>query len=193
MKNKRKNKKEKEIRCKEKIEKKNLKKNTEDINNYSKFARMIALDEKNVTGDKYITDDKTYFGFNIISFLLNDSKENIEYSYKNITDDIEEGLKNSYQYIYNVKREDIYKDIYIYKIKDAQNFEEELTNIEFSLSRYNKDNIKEVNIMNFDIYLKKKLDKKDESIKDSLNRKMKFLKKQLKEMRKMKMNIKMKN
>ena len=68
---------------------------------------MIALDEKNVTGDKYITDDKTYFGFNIISFLLNDSKENIEYSYKNITDDIEEGLKNSYQYKYKVSREDI--------------------------------------------------------------------------------------
>ena len=43
------------------IEKKNLKKNTADINNYSKFARMIALDEKNITGDKYITDDKTYF------------------------------------------------------------------------------------------------------------------------------------
>ena len=45
---------EKVTRCIENnLEKKNLKKNTEDINNYSKFARMIALDEKNVTGDKY--------------------------------------------------------------------------------------------------------------------------------------------
>ena len=44
--------------------------------------------------------------------------------------------------------------------------------------------------MNFDIYLKKKLDKRDETIKDSINRKIKFLKKQLKGMRKMKMNKK---
>ena len=90
-----------------------------------------------------------------------------------------------------MKREDIYKDIYIYKFKGSNNFEVEVTNKGLYLYKYDtKYELIEVNIMNFDIYLKKKIDERDETIKDSINRKIKFLKKQLKEMRKMKMNKK---
>ena len=48
----------------------------------------------------------------------------------------------------------------------------------------------EVSVMDFDIYLQKKMDKMDKLIKDSLKRKRKHLKKQLDEMRRMKMNKK---
>ena len=76
--------------------------------------------------------------------------------------------------VYGVKREDIYKDIYTYKFKGLDNFEDEVTNDGLSIYRYSKNfKLKEVNIINFDIYLKKKLDKKDESVKDSLKRKIK--------------------